>query len=710
MRVSVSKNGLMIDGKLMPLYSGEFHYWRVDNLLWGLILDKLVEAELKIISTYIPWSVHEIERGKFDFGKVEQNKNIRRFLLLCEEKNIKVIIRPGPHINAEITYFGYPSRILTDPEILSKSAEGTDVVLPAFPRMFPVPSYASEKFYDEVRIFFSALGEEIRDLIFPKGPIIAVQCDNELSFFFRYQPYDHDYSEASISLYHKFLMEKYETVDKINDTYHRNYKSINDIIPPIDFFPNNYNDLPYYLDWIEYKEYYICWGLTKIKEILIECGISGVPYFHNFPTYFPSAPFNINKNEKCIDVQGLDMYFTRKDIDKIFMGVTYAGSMSRLPFLPEFGCGIFPWWRPSFLRDEEFTTKCAFMYGIKGINFYMFVERERWYGSPIKRNGRIRDENFKYYKELLSFLKREKFWEYEYQPETILLLNREYERLLLASSLITPIPWEVIDLPSEWFTNSTPIYDFSDSIQIANRRQFRAFYKGFNDIQIPFVIGDSDIELNDLLKYKLVVIPTFEFMDANLQRKLLVYTLRGGTIVIGPRVPIRDSKMLPTTRLSSHLLTSTGRVAQMNYKGLRLEAIDLFDAPPFIKLDSKATAYIKRIEKGLIIFLGFVFQDLTGVKRNSGLVSIMERIADVAKIRPVYPPTDYDVKTAFHYNPNNNEKLIFVSNPTSEKKKTLIRTQIPTKFVEVFTRETFTEKNEITLEPYTIKIFKIESE
>jgi beta-galactosidase len=128
------------------LIGGSVHYWRLDRALWSQILDKVKEMGFETICTYVPWSVHELARGQFDFGESNPSYDLEAFLFLCEEKNLNVLLRPGPHVNSEITYFGFPKRIVLDPEIQSVTAEGTPVVFPSPPRMFPVPGYASEKF------------------------------------------------------------------------------------------------------------------------------------------------------------------------------------------------------------------------------------------------------------------------------------------------------------------------------------------------------------------------------------------------------------------------------------------------------------------------------------------------------------------------------------------------------------------------------------
>ena len=105
MAVTLTDTGLQIGNEVVPVYSGTVHYWRLERNLWPAILDRVKELGFGMIETYIPWSIHEIERGVFDWGQIDDRKDIEAFINLCEEKKLWLQVRPGPLINAELTYF-----------------------------------------------------------------------------------------------------------------------------------------------------------------------------------------------------------------------------------------------------------------------------------------------------------------------------------------------------------------------------------------------------------------------------------------------------------------------------------------------------------------------------------------------------------------------------------------------------------------------------
>ena len=69
------------------------HYWRLDRDKWDGILKSVKAMGFTMISIYMPWEAHEIERGTFDYSG---NKDIDAFLTLIESKGLRIVVRPGP--------------------------------------------------------------------------------------------------------------------------------------------------------------------------------------------------------------------------------------------------------------------------------------------------------------------------------------------------------------------------------------------------------------------------------------------------------------------------------------------------------------------------------------------------------------------------------------------------------------------------------------
>jgi hypothetical protein len=104
--VSLTRDGLVIDGEPVYLLSGCLHYFRYPREEWGHQLDLAAWAGLNTIDFVIPWNRHEPRPGQFDFA---DEADLGAFIDLCGQRGFYVIVRPGPYICAEWENGGMPA-------------------------------------------------------------------------------------------------------------------------------------------------------------------------------------------------------------------------------------------------------------------------------------------------------------------------------------------------------------------------------------------------------------------------------------------------------------------------------------------------------------------------------------------------------------------------------------------------------------------------
>src|SRR6185369_12051963 len=86
--VEVHPHGLLLRGgsdTVLPLWAGAMHYWRHSPEQWAPCLDAMKAMGLRFVDTYVPWGVHEISEGRFDFGENYARLDVARFLRLAGE-------------------------------------------------------------------------------------------------------------------------------------------------------------------------------------------------------------------------------------------------------------------------------------------------------------------------------------------------------------------------------------------------------------------------------------------------------------------------------------------------------------------------------------------------------------------------------------------------------------------------------------------------
>lgn len=105
------KEDFYLDGKKVKIISGGMHYFRTVPEYWRDRLEKLKALGCNTVETYIPWNLHEKEKGKFDFSGI---LDITRFVKLAQELGLMVILRPSPYICAEWEFGGLPYWLLKE--------------------------------------------------------------------------------------------------------------------------------------------------------------------------------------------------------------------------------------------------------------------------------------------------------------------------------------------------------------------------------------------------------------------------------------------------------------------------------------------------------------------------------------------------------------------------------------------------------------------
>jgi beta-galactosidase len=409
-RVLLDRAGLVLvdekgEREVVALRAGAMHYWRLERRSWRPGLAALASMGLKLVETYVPWAVHERggDSGSAPRYHFDGNLDVAGFLREAHAVGLKAIIRPGPHINAELTDFGVPERVLWDPACQARTPRQNPVMLPAPPRAFPVPSYASKAFLAETARWFAVVGEQLRDLVWPNGPIVLVQVDNEGAFYFRDGIFDQDYSPDAVTRYRELLRERYGDAESLARAYGMEQASFDGIAPPQRYDVRSAEDLPRNLDWAETHEVILAESFANMSDALAAAGLGGVPSFHNLPMGENATALHasqlrksgaIGGNARGVDLISLDYYHQAGDQKSIVRRTTElavaSDALNHPAFAAEMGAGAPPYFPPLEERDAVFTLLCAMAYGVRGYNLYMAVERDRWLGSPVDREGVMR--------------------------------------------------------------------------------------------------------------------------------------------------------------------------------------------------------------------------------------------------------------------------------------------------------------------------------
>jgi beta-galactosidase len=576
--VRLVPGGLEIGGEVVPLYAGSVHYWRLDPRDWRACLEATKALGVRLVDVYIPWGVHETGPGQFELGKTDPQRDVGAFLRMAHEIGLYVIARPGPHINAELTYFGIPERVVWDPSCQARSRSNYPVMLPMLPFAFPVPSYASEAFHDESARWFQALAPELAPLLYPDGPIVMFQVDNEGALYFRDGAYDQDYHPDAIALYRAFLRERYRTIDALQAVYGKNADASADadadtrsdkgagagagtsaddgdlrfssITPPTRFDAETTAELARHLDWSEFHEHLLATALERFAKALVSAGLGGLPTSHNLPMGQEATPLNAARVTRAVDLVGLDYYYLAGPQGR----ATIARRTSELavrceglgapPFASEMGAGFPPFFPPMEERDSAFTVLAALAYGLRGFNIYMAVERDRWIGAPIDPHGRPRPFAA-FWRKLCGALEATRFHTLRRRAPVRLLIPRSERRLGRVMNAFGPITGTIFSVIGAGARESCLEDDLGLGYPLAIEADTfaRAFELALDARGVPFAyVGGEDRDVS-LEGARWIVCATSGGMNPELFRRLLTAAQGGALITLGPREPALDGAM-----------------------------------------------------------------------------------------------------------------------------------------------------------------------
>lgn len=154
--VKWDSKSLIIDGKRVVPVMGEVHYSRIPTDEWKDEVRKMKEGGVTIIATYVFWNHIEEQEGIFNWSG---QRDLRRFIEICHEQELPVVLRIGPFCHGEVRNGGIPDWVFTK-GCKTRSED------PVFLNMV-------ERLYRQ--IFTQIQGLQWKD----GGPLMACQFDNE---------------------------------------------------------------------------------------------------------------------------------------------------------------------------------------------------------------------------------------------------------------------------------------------------------------------------------------------------------------------------------------------------------------------------------------------------------------------------------------------------------------------------------------------------
>ena len=662
-RVTVSPHGLLLSsGEELPLYSGAIHYFRMAPEEWGRALDAMKAMGLGLVDIYVPWGVHETSAEHFEWGQKDPWLDLPRFLRECAARGLYVVLRPGPHINAELTYFGLPERIVWSAPCQARTPRQNPVILPMLPRAFPVPSYASDAFHEAAALWLREVAQVTSEYRYPEGPIVMVQIDNEGASYFRDGLYDQDYHPDAIRLFREFLRQKYQGgVHELRAAWQQNDLQFATTDPPVRLDAETADQLARHLDWAEFHEDLLATAFERLAFALRDGGLTGIPTMHNMPPGEAGTSLNAERMGKAIDLVALDYYHSAEPGSHAVLERRTGELVSRtrghdLPaFAAEMGAGYPPFFAPTDEQDSLYTLLAGLAYGLRGFSLYMAVDRDRWLGAPIDVHGYPR-KHADDYRRIVAALRRIEFHTLERRTPVRLVLPRNIRRLAKATHAFGPVTQAAFAIAGASYRASCLEEDFGlgEIPTFTAEAYLRTFERALRARGVPYAHAGGE-GLAAATRGATWVVCAL----AGGIKPAFVETLRTlpTKVTVGPSLPERDGNFQPL---------------QTPFAADSLEVVPLDDAADIDKLVAR------RIEE-----LGL----------------------------PTYSAFPDDIHVTAHHTQAGTLRAVFVMNPTREKINARITVPHVSQMIDLLepNRPMFQKRHgvfEMTLEPRSIRLFE----
>lgn len=523
-------------------FSAELHYFRIDKRYWSICFERIKRAGFRIISTAVPWNIHQDDTRFVDFsGLTDPRKDLVVFLELAREFGFKVILRPGPWVGGQLVNGGLPKFLFKDIKTLARDSEGEEIHIPDELGIKGgyLPSYLSDNFQFYLKNYFKAFIEITKNYVHPRGPIFMVELDYETSFGRLLDPGSADYNKGVVGKYYPpFLEGIYENIKKLNTRYKEKNSDFESVDPPRVFTDLTLDKYPKILDWFRFREHMLNQYLDMLEDVFKSYTVEPL-FFRSL--YFKDGElipaFNLVPDDRSpflgSNVFPEGSYFdlvTKARFLKAEYGFAFAasftsGTAAEDPKREEMVA-------PIHNNQRRFYMAAGLSAGFKGINHYMFVDRDHWHGAPLHNDGTV-SEGYELVKEFTSTISTIGFEEMESNAEIAVVGNRLYY----------------------WLSRVSSKKDF----QYINRLMDEStvgFCRDLMRLKLPCGIRENR-EWDTMSKYKLLFVPTAEVMAERDQEALVELAKAGVSIVLCGVMPKMDENFKDCQILANHFRIKT---------------------------------------------------------------------------------------------------------------------------------------------------------
>ncbi len=539
----------------LDLFLGSLHYWRTPPASWPRCLAALRELGCTAVETPVPWRVHEVGPGRLEW---RGERDLPHFLELCRAEGLAAVLRVGPCTGAELNGLGFPDDVLHDAELSARTAHGSLAWLPAPARSFPIPSYGSAKFLARVAGWYHALGEAVAARLF--DPVAALVVDADAPHLHRGGAYDLDY--------HPDVIARWAAA-------HPDFPE-----PPRGWAAS---DEARALAWVRFRRAERVRALAALHAALDDAGFGGLArleeralglsYGATAATAALPATFSPTSAAALPALSSQGPFHAAALRRAALRG--FPAASAALPFALESGVGEAAWMPPTggaqADRDRALILLAA---GARALGFSTAVERERWSGGLVERDG-TRAPDAAWAAALLASLRDVDWPSLRRRADFAIVTSSADDDLAHASSLVDPM---TPDASARFALGPAGHGELAAGGDATSPRWRRAVEQALEKAGLAYACLDARATADELAAYRVLIVPLGVRVERALWSTLReLAEQRRAIVVLGPAPPSLDEHGQP---LGDPPLRRAGRMRPGSLDDLDGLAADLAQLAP----------------------------------------------------------------------------------------------------------------------------------
>lgn len=525
--------------------SGEVHPFRHSVADWPLLIAQLAGLGLTHVTVLLPWCEHEPSPGVFDFGESKGERNLGGFIDAAGEAGLRVIVRIGPRVRADLGLAGIPEHVVNDRAVMARSARGNPVPSHMPACAFPWPSYSSVAYRGHIRAWLGAVSDTLRARVSPRGVVDVIDIEDASAVLLRAGAYARDYHPDAIIAFRTFLATRYETLGALSAAWGIRVGRFEEVTAPTRFVADSARDLPRHLDWVAFQEWTVDDFRRFLRMSLDAVGLTGAPLSATLDATTVGTPSNPRIASGTLERVGVELSARAYELASVRRRVTSVSASTDRPFVRAIAGGS-PWGRTRTDADTPASVLLAVAFGAREIELSMAAEHERWWGAAIGQHGSW-NASYEATRRLVTALRGLPIQTLTTRPDVLIVVPPEYVRMTRVMHLFGALGAGTLDFVGRSFTEATldGTLGFEQPIQHAVFDRLVELEAALDDGHLAFGFVDP-AALADLDPApKLVCIPTFDFLDVATLKAVKTSESRGARILAGPTRPRLDGRMDP---------------------------------------------------------------------------------------------------------------------------------------------------------------------